>query len=71
MSSMQRMEVIESIVGGIKDAISPAFDNVGTFLGYFFRGLLFVVVAIIYLPAFLLVTYLNKPFEDMLKEFGL
>ncbi|MEN9582203.1 MAG: hypothetical protein RL641_157 [Candidatus Parcubacteria bacterium] len=42
----------------------------GTFFGYFFNMVLLIVLALVYLPSFLITTHLNKPFEDLLKEFG-
>lgn len=54
-------------IANMDDILKP----IGTFLGYVWRGVLLIVVAIIYLPAFLLTTLLNKPFEEMLKNFGL
>jgi hypothetical protein len=46
------------------------FAPIGTFFGYFWRGLLLVIVALIYLPAFVITTFLNKPFQNLLEEFG-
>ncbi len=68
MSSMASMG---SIVELFEDLFGTLFEGLQTFLGYFFRGVLLVILALIYLPAFFITTTLNKTFEDMLKEFGL
>ena len=51
--------------------MEDALESIGTFLGYLFRAFLLIVVALVFLPAFLIVNILNKPWEDLLKEFGL
>ncbi len=54
----------------LTEIFGPLFSWLRVFLGYFFRGLLLVILAIVYLPAFLITTFLNDTFESMLKEFG-
>lgn len=61
---------MDGIISLFEDVFGTLFAGISTFLGYFWKGLLLVVVAVIYLPAFLITTNLNKTFEDMLKEFG-
>lgn len=51
----------------MEDILEP----IGTFFGYLAKGLLLAVFALIYLPAFLVVNFLTKPWEDLLGEFGL
>lgn len=46
-------------------------EEIGTFFGYLFKGILLVIFAAVYLPAFLIVNFLTKPWEELLKEFGL
>jgi hypothetical protein len=46
-------------------------EPIGTFLGYAGKILLLMVIAVVYLPAFLITTALTTPFEKMLEEFSL
>ncbi|HRH31103.1 MAG TPA: hypothetical protein PK950_00355 [Candidatus Paceibacterota bacterium] len=61
---------MEGILTMFGEIFGPLWSWLKTFLGYFFRGLLLVLLAIVYLPAFLITTFLNDTFESMLKEFG-
>jgi hypothetical protein len=51
--------------------MDDAIKSIETFFGYFFKMVGLALLAVIFLPAFLIVNSLNKTWENLLKEFGL